>query len=64
MYAEAHIGDIRKVDNAEAEGRPKSDKTPIGRCYPAVAITPISICRSCRIVETRSEYRWDDGDDV
>jgi hypothetical protein len=57
MYAEAHIGDIRKVNNAEAEGRPKSNETLIGRCYPAVAITLILICRSCQIVETRSEYR-------
>jgi hypothetical protein len=64
MDVEALIGDIRKVDNAEAEGRPKSDEIPIGRCYPTVAITPISICRSCRIVETRSEYRWNDGYDV
>jgi hypothetical protein len=43
MDVEALIGNIRKVDNAEAEGRPKSDETPIGQCYPAVVITLICL---------------------
>jgi len=37
MDVEALIGDIRKVDITEAEGRPKSDETLIGQCYPTTA---------------------------
>jgi hypothetical protein len=55
MYHDAHISDIRRVDNAKAKGQAKSDKTPIDQCFMAIVITPISICWSDLIIEMRSE---------
>ena len=55
MYPDAHISNIQWVDNAKAESQAKSDKAPMDQCFMAVAITPISMCWSNQIIETRSE---------